>query len=89
MRWLSEMVAGDCGVRVLISEACGAKLSGASQQWDGSGRPLNISSKMALFRPSSLGHSVDTAGYTHYCYNYQAGSQDVEAPTLRVNRETC
>lgn len=33
----------------------------------------------------SLGQSVDGQGYTHYCYQYQAPSGIVEAPTLRVN----
>ena len=31
-------------------------------------------------------HSVDSGGYNHYCYNYQSGSGEVEAPTLRLNR---
>ncbi|MGA2003296.1 MAG: multicopper oxidase domain-containing protein [Terriglobales bacterium] len=34
----------------------------------------------------SLGESVDQKGYTHYCYQYQAPSGVVEAPTLRLNR---
>ena len=33
----------------------------------------------------SLGHSVDQAGFTHYCYQYQSPNGVVEAPTLRVN----
>ncbi|MFY9673239.1 MAG: multicopper oxidase domain-containing protein [Terriglobales bacterium] len=33
----------------------------------------------------SLGYSVDQQGYTHYCYQYQAPSGVVEAPTLRLN----
>jgi len=33
----------------------------------------------------NLGYSVDQKGYTHYCYQYQAPSGVVEAPTLRVN----
>ena len=33
----------------------------------------------------TLQHSVDVAGYTHFCYKYQAPGQVVEAPTLRVN----
>jgi FtsP/CotA-like multicopper oxidase with cupredoxin domain len=32
-----------------------------------------------------LGHSVDSNGYTHYCYTYQTSSGVVEAPTLRLN----
>jgi FtsP/CotA-like multicopper oxidase with cupredoxin domain len=33
-----------------------------------------------------LRHSVDTSGYTHYCYNYKTDKGDVEAPTLRLNQ---
>src|ERR1700690_3877771 len=33
----------------------------------------------------SLGQSVDSQGYTHYCYQYQSPSGIVEAPTLRLN----
>jgi len=33
----------------------------------------------------SLGYSVDQKGFTHYCYQYQAPSGVVEAPTLRLN----
>jgi FtsP/CotA-like multicopper oxidase with cupredoxin domain len=33
----------------------------------------------------SLGHSVDSLGYTHYCYTYQNGTSVAEAPTLRLN----
>jgi FtsP/CotA-like multicopper oxidase with cupredoxin domain len=33
----------------------------------------------------TLGHSVDTNGYTHYCYKYQTGTGAAEAPTLRLN----
>jgi FtsP/CotA-like multicopper oxidase with cupredoxin domain len=29
--------------------------------------------------------SVDTTGYTHYCYKYSNNAQTVEAPTLRLN----
>jgi FtsP/CotA-like multicopper oxidase with cupredoxin domain len=32
----------------------------------------------------TLGHSVDTNGYTHYCYIYKNGSGEIEAPTLRL-----
>ncbi len=33
----------------------------------------------------NLGYSVDTYGYTHYCYKYDTGTGIVEAPTLRLN----
>src|SRR5579871_3617134 len=32
-----------------------------------------------------LGHSVDSNGYTHYCYTYKTPTGVVEAPTLRLN----
>jgi len=34
----------------------------------------------------TMRHSVDTAGYNHYCYNYDTGKRIVEAPTLRLNQ---
>ena len=33
----------------------------------------------------SIGHSVDSNGYTHYCYTYQTATGVAEAPTLRLN----
>jgi FtsP/CotA-like multicopper oxidase with cupredoxin domain len=33
----------------------------------------------------ALGHSVDSNGYTHYCYQYPTPTGVVESPTLRVN----
>jgi FtsP/CotA-like multicopper oxidase with cupredoxin domain len=48
--------------------------------------PFNINSQNGtLTAKFTFGHSVDTGGYTHFCYNYQVGAQDFEAPTLRVN----
>src|ERR1700736_5699181 len=48
--------------------------------------PYTISSqKGALNAQLTLGHSVDAAGYTHYCYKYQAPHSIVESPALRVN----
>src|SRR5580700_6543470 len=34
----------------------------------------------------TMRHSVDTGGYNHYCFNYETGKGDVEAPTLRLNQ---
>jgi FtsP/CotA-like multicopper oxidase with cupredoxin domain len=34
----------------------------------------------------TMRHSVDSGGYTHYCYNYQTTNGEVEAPTLRLNQ---
>jgi len=33
----------------------------------------------------TMKHSVDEAGYEHYCYNYKTDNGDVESPTLRLN----
>jgi len=33
----------------------------------------------------TMRHSVDDAGYTHYCYNYKTAKGEVESPTLRLN----
>jgi FtsP/CotA-like multicopper oxidase with cupredoxin domain len=33
----------------------------------------------------TMAQSVDSYGYTHYCYNYVTGTQTVEAPTLQLN----
>src|SRR5579872_3320049 len=34
----------------------------------------------------TMRHSVDTGGFNHYCYNYENGKTEVEAPTLRLNQ---
>ena len=39
----------------------------------------------ALNAELTMKHSVDDAGYTHYCYNYATSKGDVESPTLRLN----
>ena len=86
MRWLSKWLLAIvvCGFSFLkpVAQNCPARPNNGTVVAD----PFNISSQNGtLSAKFTLGHSVDTAGYTHYCYNYQAGSQDVEAPTLRVN----
>jgi FtsP/CotA-like multicopper oxidase with cupredoxin domain len=48
--------------------------------------PFSISSQNGVLSAKfTLGHSVDSGGYTHFCYNYVTGTQTVEAPTLRLN----
>jgi FtsP/CotA-like multicopper oxidase with cupredoxin domain len=32
-----------------------------------------------------MGYSVDTYGYSHYCYKYETSTGTVESPTLRLN----
>ena len=39
----------------------------------------------ALNAAFTLAHSVDSNGYTHYCYKYNSSGQVIEAPTLRLN----
>src|SRR5580704_12217599 len=34
----------------------------------------------------TMKHSIDEAGYTHYCYIYDTGKGEAEAPTLRLNQ---
>jgi FtsP/CotA-like multicopper oxidase with cupredoxin domain len=34
----------------------------------------------------TMKHSVDSGGYSHYCYNYATSKGDVEAPTLRLHQ---
>ena len=48
--------------------------------------PYSISSQNSVLRAQFiLAHSVDQAGYAHYCYKYNASGQIEEAPTLRLN----
>jgi len=34
----------------------------------------------------TMKHSVDTGGFNHYCYIYENGKAEVEAPTLRLHQ---
>jgi FtsP/CotA-like multicopper oxidase with cupredoxin domain len=48
--------------------------------------PYSIASRNGVLTATlSMARSVDSHGYTHYCYKYNAGGQVVEAPTLRLN----
>src|SRR5215472_12245772 len=48
--------------------------------------PLNLfSQNRVLSLDMTLNNGVDSYGYMHYCFNYQNGSDTVEAPTLRLN----
>jgi FtsP/CotA-like multicopper oxidase with cupredoxin domain len=48
---------------------------------------LNLYSQNGVLNAAlALGHSVDSAGYTHFCYKYQTGTTTVESPTLRLNQ---
>jgi FtsP/CotA-like multicopper oxidase with cupredoxin domain len=48
--------------------------------------PSILSQNGVLTAEFVMGHSVDTLGYTHYCYKYtEPAGIEVEAPTLRLN----
>ena len=48
--------------------------------------PFALSSQNGVLSAQlTLAHSVDSNGYTHYCYNYNFGDQVIEAHTLRVS----
>ncbi|MGC1436652.1 MAG: multicopper oxidase domain-containing protein [Terriglobales bacterium] len=48
---------------------------------------LSVSSVNGVLNAElTMKHSVDDAGYTHYCYNYATSKGDVESPTLRLNQ---
>jgi FtsP/CotA-like multicopper oxidase with cupredoxin domain len=48
--------------------------------------PLALSSQNGVLSAElTMQHSVDDGGYNHYCYNYQTGSGNIEAPTFRLN----
>jgi FtsP/CotA-like multicopper oxidase with cupredoxin domain len=48
--------------------------------------PFSLSSQGGVLTATfNMARSVDTFGYTHYCYKYSAGGQVMEAPTLRLN----
>jgi FtsP/CotA-like multicopper oxidase with cupredoxin domain len=48
---------------------------------------LSLSSQNGVLNAElTLQHSTDTSGYNHYCYIYNPGKAEVEAPTLRLNQ---
>jgi len=81
-RWLLAMVV--CGLPFLkpVAQDCPARPNSGTVVAD----PFNIVSQNGTLNAQfTLAHSVDSGGYTHYCYKYQAPTQIVESPTLRVN----
>ena len=82
-RWLLAIVIL-CGFSVVEAAAsdCPARPEPGNVVAD----PYSISSQNGVLKAQfNLAHSVDEAGYTHYCYKYDAAGQIVEAPTLRLN----
>ncbi len=48
--------------------------------------PLDLYSQNGTLNVAlALNNGLDSAGYTHDCYNYNAGNGTIEAPTLRLN----
>jgi FtsP/CotA-like multicopper oxidase with cupredoxin domain len=81
-RCLLAIICCGCSFLKLAAQDCPARPADGSVVND----PYSIYSQNGVLSASfTLAHSVDQAGYTHYCYKYDASGQIVEAPTLRVN----
>src|SRR6266700_2669856 len=80
--WLLAILV--CGVSFLRSEAqCPARPNVGTVVQDA----LSLSSVNGVLTAGlTMQHSVDSNGYTHYCYNYATSAGDVESPTLRLNQ---
>lgn len=72
---------------------CGVSFLGAAAQCPprpGSGTVVQDATSIysingVLNASFDMGYSVDTLGYSHYCYKYDTAGTVVEAPTLRLN----
>jgi FtsP/CotA-like multicopper oxidase with cupredoxin domain len=83
-RWLPAIIIIIlCGFSLnVLADDCPARPANGSVVND----PYSISSQNGVLKAQFiLAHSVDQAGYTHYCYKYNASGQIEEAPTLRLN----
>jgi FtsP/CotA-like multicopper oxidase with cupredoxin domain len=80
-RWL--FVVAVCGIPVAqLAAQCPDRPASGTEVKDA----YSITSQNGVLTADlSLGQSVDQAGFTHYCYQYQSPNGVVEAPTLRVN----
>ena len=73
-----------CGISfVSLRAQCPARPDAGTVVQDA---PSITSVKGVLSAELTMQHSVDAAGYTHYCYIYESSKGVVEAPTLRVNQ---
>lgn len=82
--WMCLLTLVVCGFPFLKSEAqaCPPRPASGTIVAD----PFSISSQNGVLSASMvMRRSVDSFGYTDYCYVYANGTQQVEAPTLRVN----
>jgi FtsP/CotA-like multicopper oxidase with cupredoxin domain len=79
--WLATFF---CGCSLLRLEAqCPKRPDPATVVQD----PLTLNSVGGTLNAElTMRHSVDAAGYNHYCMNYATGQGDVEAPTLRLKQ---
>lgn len=81
VRWLLGMVVCGMASARMVAQCPARPVSGSLVE-----NPYAIQPRNGVLQADFvLGHSVDEAGFTHYCYQYQAPSGIVEAPTLRVN----
>ncbi len=82
LKWLLAIIFCGFPFLNLAAEQCPDRPAVGSVVND----PYSISSQNGVLSAKfTLSHSVDQAGYTHYCYKYDASGQIVEAPTLRLN----
>ncbi|MBI3476341.1 MAG: multicopper oxidase domain-containing protein [Acidobacteria bacterium] len=80
-RWLFAFVVCGCSFLRLAAQCPDRPISGTVVD-----DPLALSSQNGVLSAQmTLAHSVDGNSFTHYCYNYTAGDQVFEAPTLRVS----
>lgn len=80
-RWLLAVAVCGMSVAQLAAQCPDRPTSGTVVQ-----DAFSINSQNGVLQADfSLGQSVDQAGFTHYCYQYQSPNGVVEAPTLRVN----
>jgi FtsP/CotA-like multicopper oxidase with cupredoxin domain len=82
-RWLLAILLCGFSVSKLVAQECPVRPASGTVVND----PYSISSQNGVLSAKFImEHSIDKAGYTHYCYKYTvAPGQIVEAPTLRVN----
>ncbi len=80
-RWLLVVLV--CGASLArMAAQCPDRPASGSEVQD----PFAINAQNGVLQASlSLGHSVDSAGFPHYCYQYSSPGGVVEAPTLRLN----
>jgi len=80
-RWCFAIVVLGCSFGEVLAQCPDRPVSGSVVA-----DPLALSSQDGVLSAQFvMQHSVDSNGYTHYCYNYNTGTQIVEAPTLRVS----